>query len=401
MALDDAIEAAMDRAEARLSSPEQETVESAPEASDVVEDVAVSEAVKEASETRSRDDSGKFTKGAQAKSPKSTSKTAPKAPKVEAQTETAEKQISDQVADTQEEAAQEAEAPLEPSDVPMFWSAELKALAAEAPKDLVKAFAKHDAQREEWARRMATESERGKAYEKRANEVFEPHRLKLQANGIKDPFDAAERLLAWNDIFETDPKAGIADLMRKNNLTPQDFIGDLGQEQPRGTDPRVDDAIREAKEAREEFTAYRQSQEQAAHAAELNAFREGTDSSGQKRGAFVDAYAPQIADAIREIRQQHPQLQRGEILNHAYEFVLSEVRKLHGVKPQAVVSAARPQQAVAAPKPSAVKAKAAASSVVGAPGAGSSVQRPRLKGESFNERLEAAMDNAEESLGFR
>lgn len=411
MALD--IDAAMDAAEAKIAesaAATQDIASNSEPISDVVEDVAVSEAVEASkSEAKARDNTGKFTKsGKSAVSPK---QAAPKA--IEESTPT--EQVSDQVADAGAEGEQPGlEIPDAPTfEAPVFWPAELKAAAAECKTDaeraLVAKFAAHDAQREEWARRTASEAKRGKEFEQRlyadmeSPEDVQRHKAQLRLNGVRDEVDELHRYRAWDKVITTDPETAIQDLIRKNNLQHRfSFAEDQGHLQaPSVSDPRVETALQEAQAAKAEFAEWKANQERRERETELTMFKEGKDSAGNVRAAFVDAYAPQIAEAVKAIREQYPHMPRSEVLNHAYEFQLGEVRKLHGISYGKPVSAAQSVATKPVAKPDASKAKAAASGVTGAPANGGTVQRPRLKGDSFNDKLNSAMDNAEEQLGSR
>jgi hypothetical protein len=225
--------------------------------------------------------------------------------------------------------------------------------------------------------------------------VFKPYELKLKAYGVSDPLQAAERLLAWNDIIENDPLTAVKTLMQRNGLTPQDLMyQDDGNGQPQQqyqSDPRVDEAIAKAEAAERRLQEWQESQQMAALQNEVNAFKNSKDSSGQTRKAFAEMYAPQISQAVDALTRLNPGLSRTEQLTQAYDYVQAEVRKLvggsvtNGVRP-----AAKPEQLAQHAK----KAQAAASSVTGAPASGTAPQRPSAKS------IEEAMDRAEERLGL-
>lgn len=396
----DVIERAMDAAEAKLAPVEEvsrDTSDSDSSPTDAIEEAAIAEAVTESqaqSDSRQRDTTGKFTKAPAQKAAKAAS---------------SQEQISDHVAN---EGSNEAEANLEdtqeapPIEAPDFWSAAEKQAFAKAPRDIQDVVARKEAQRNEWANRIATEARNGKEFEKRlysdmsSQDEVQRHKAQLQLNGIRDEVEELHRYRAWDKLLLSDPETGIVDLIRKNNLGHRfQYVEDQGQYSPQSqTDPRVDEALREAQEAKQQFTSWQESQEQAARSQELEAFKQGRDSTGNQRAVFVDTYAPQIAQAVKEIRTQYPQISRSDALNHGYEFVLSEVRKLHGINsaPRAVAPT-RPQ----APA-SAQKAKAAATGVTGAPANGNtSTQRPRLKGDTFAQKIDAALDNVFEQVGSR
>jgi hypothetical protein len=391
--LNDAIDRAMDAAEAKIDDKEEVIQEAAevvetPATEDIEETIAVKEAIDNAEKpnTKGRDSSGKFTK---AKQP--TPITA-KASEEKAE-ETPAEQVSDQVVNdepTPTDAPDEMSEASQGIDAPAFWSTERKALFAKAPRELQEAIAEGERTLQQHISRATNESQRGKAIEKRASEVFEPYKLKLQAQGIQDPFEATQRLLAWNEIFEKDPKTAIADLMRKNSLTPNDFFEDAQQQQSQYQEQVSPEELRAQarEEAKKEFKAFQEQQEQTRLQSEIETFKNGKDSFGHVRRQFAELHAKPISDAFETILSQYPQMPRTDALNHAYEFVQKEVRAMYGVT--------APVTRQADPKPEAVnRAKAAASSVTGAPASGTVAKRPPAK------TVDEAMDRAEERLGLR
>lgn len=282
----------------------------------------------------------------------------------------------------------ESEPPIDP---PMFWPAEKKAIFAKAPRELQAAFLEVDAQRNDWANRVARDAEKGKAIEKRANEVFEPYKLELQANGIEDPFQAVSRLLAWNKIFEKDPVEGILGLMKKNGITPEHLSQGSAYGKPeQSIDPYMEEVRREAEEARKTAEALRseiEEQKTQVLKAQIEAFKTGLDSSGKSRRQFAELYAPQITNVVQAIQQANPEASLFESLNQAYEYVRAEVGKLHGIPDQKEKREAVVMQAK--------KAQNAASSVNGAPSKGISLVKPKAK------TLDEALDMAEELVYSR
>lgn len=382
----DLIDSAFDAAEAIQAEAMEPTEVSTPEVAErqhpeeTVAEIALAERINKKRENKSRDEAGKFlSKG--------------KAPK-----QAAPEQIpSDQATDEGEFEAPEVETDVsteEPIEIPTFWSAELKAAAAEAP-GLAKKFAEFDAQREQFVRRVKQEAEPNKAYVNRSREMWEPHRAKFAANGVRDEHDAMGRLLGWNEVFEKDPQAGLVDLMRKNGLTPedlaarfygQDYGNDAQAQLP--TDPRVEEALNKANR----LEAMLDDQRRAQGMSQLENFRQGKDSNGQTRAQYFDAYRPNITAAFSEIMQLHPGIAESEALNHAYEFVVGESRKLFGSNGVA----SQPKAKAPAPK----SARAAATSVSGGPVGEVGASRSKLKGNNFNEKLDSGIDAAMDHLGF-
>lgn len=318
----------------------------------------------------------------------------------------AKEQVSDQVADVEqsEEAQEVASTEVEPVstqveaappiDLPAFWSADEKAALAKAPREVMEIVARKEAQRNEFAQRLATESERGRAIEARISEVIKPYETKLKAQGVKDPLELFERQLAWNDLFTADRasvKRGLADLMQKNGLTPEDFydVEDSQSVEPQ-TDPRVEEALREAKEAKESFQSWQSEQQKRALMSEVESFKNGKDSTGQVRKAFVEMYEPQIAQAVSAMKAQNPQLTNEQALSSAYEWVVGEARKAFGVSGSKLPTS----------QPDVKKIQAASGSITGAPANGAATPRAKLKGKNFNEKIDSALDNAFDAVGL-
>jgi len=280
------------------------------------------------------------------------------------------------------------------SDLPEFWPADLKALASKAPKELLAKFKEYDHGRTEWANKTAGESSRGKQIEQRVTEVFAPYRNKLVHAGIKDPIDATERLLAWNEMLTSDNlqerKGAISKLLQQAGMTPHDLLDDDEQDSqsdPINYDPIAEEALDEARQAREDFQSYKRELQEEKIGAEISQFRAGKDSTGSDREPFVRMFEPQIADAVTEIRNMRPDLSSAEQLHHAYEFVIGEARK------SGMLSS--PSRA-----PPAGRAIAAASSVSGSRAA-VAPSRSKLKGNSFEEKLDSALDEALDNANIR
>lgn len=365
---DNVIDRALDAAEARLSAEtevETESTETTHETSveNALEDIAVKEELDKPS-GKIRDASGKFTKAQKEEATEQESKT----PVAEVEAVEGEQQ--------EEEPSQE-----QTFEAPAFWDAEEKQAYAKAPPELKAVILRKEAQRNEWANRIANEAARSKEYEKRAAETFEPYRTKLQAHGIKDEIEAASRLLAWNELLTQDVKGFCLEQLKRAGFSPYDLIQAHESQPP--VDPRVEEAMRVAEEAKrkaDEYEQYINEQKSSAFRSQVEAFKDGKDSHGQVRRQFATMYAPQISQAFNEIQAQVPELPMNEALNHAYEYVLSEVRRVHGAS---------------APKPAPVpaqKAVRAAGSVVGAPSSGTNAPKPRAK--TVDEALDRAFARA-------
>jgi predicted RNase H-like HicB family nuclease len=191
-------------------------------------------------------------------------------------------------------------------------------------------------------------------------------------------------LLAWNELLTKDVKGFCLEQLSRAGFSPYDLIEAESQRPP--IDPRLEEAMRNAEEAKrmaEEYKTQIETQKQQALHSQVEAFKDGKDSTGQTRRQFVQMYAPQINDAVAEIQAQTG-LPLDQALYHAYEYVMQNVRGLH----QPVQSKVSPVQSA----PTVKKAMKAASSVTGAPASGTNAPKPRAK------TIEEAMDRAEEKL---
>ncbi len=381
MALDesDILDRAMDAAEAQMldaqdtEAPEPK-VESAPEEA-ATEQEPAQEEEKPVAKSSSRDEKGKFTK--------------------------AQREETEQISETEQDVAAEPQAQAESVTPPMFWSPEHKSIFAKAPVEAQKAILHYENQRNVYVNRLENEVNRAKEFDKRlysdmqSPDEIRQHKDQLRLSGIRDEVEELHRYRTWDRIFKHDIKTGIADLMAKNNLTPYDYIDDgNNQTQNYQGDPRVEQALQAAEEAKQLAQQYQEQIEQQrtqSSLAQVEAFKQGKDSSGQSRAQYFDFYKPQIINAMQEILQARPDIAELEALNHAYEFVIGETRKVFGVN---------------ASKPSAQpvdsrKAKMAASSVTGAPSRAMTNTRPKLSGKTDRDKIDEAMDLAEEAMSSR
>lgn len=397
----DAFDRAFDAAEAKLAEMEDtdnSPIESEePNSQSVTETQAEDLAVKEATNDDSKPKEVSQDKTSKRKKNASVSKDSKNAaPTQKAAKETEENNLSGQEADAenpegvaQEDDSQGTDLPIE---IPTFWPAEMKEAVAKGSKeDVVSHFSKYDQQRTEWANRIATEGAEGRAVKKRLDEGFASVRDEAIANGINTPLDELERYRAFDRILKRDPNKFLSDLGRKNGITPEEYAaayyGDEREsyQSEQYKDPRVDEALNEIKSWKEE-------QEQKSLQTEIDTFKKGSDSAGNERKAFAEAYAPQIDQAYQAISRmsEYGSLSMQDKLSHAYEYVLTEARKLHGV----VATAKKPVEKID-PVAQAKKVKAAASSLTGGPSSGVMTPRPRAK------TIDEALDRAEEQLGIR
>ena len=319
-------------------------------------------------------------------------------PDEDEQPESSEEPVLDQAAETEtaeQPEAQEASAP----DIapPVFWSNEQKALWTEATPALKQVIAARELQLQQHISRFANQAKKAETYEQRfysdfeAPEAAERHKAELRLQGLKDPIEELHRYRDWDRVFKSDPASAIYDLAAKNGLQIQIQGEVLETFANQSVDPRYTEI--ESKLARLE-TEREQEREQAHQmqlAQEVNAFKSGTDETGQPIAPFAAMYAPQIDQAYQQImaiaEEQGNFLSVGQGLKHAYDYIRSEVQKVHG-KP--APKARDTQKEIEQAK----RAQAAATSTNGAPTSGVVSQKPRLKGKDFNEKFDSAFDAA-------
>jgi hypothetical protein len=371
----DFIEKALDSAEAKLSDAADDTPLHSEGSEDPVEESHDPETDVTAEAIVARDQSGKYVKRDAAAKARQIS---------QGETEPESTDVQGESLETQE--------PQGTVEIPGMWDPKEKQVLAKAPREVQELIARREAQRAEWDRKQAREVEPAKAFLNKAQELFEPQRLRFQSNGVRDPLDAIGRLFAWNEIFENDPKLGILDLMQKNGLTPQDLLQDESYQQ--SSDPRLDEAYQRLQAHEDTVRTLQEkleAQETAQGVAAIEAFKSGKDSFGNTRANFFDAYKPQISEAFKEISRLQPDMPETERLHHAYEAILHWTRDLHGV------SAAQPRMVATDVN----KARAAAKLVSGAPKNGVQVApRPKAKGKDFDEKLLNAIDASLDRVGL-
>jgi hypothetical protein len=281
---------------------------------------------------------------------------------------------------------------------PPFWSSKDKQLLAKAPPEVREIISRKEAQRNEWVNRVTAEAEEGRALARKTVEAFEPYREELTAQGIKDlpgAIGMMGNMLGWNSLFNREPITAINALIKEKGLTLQDFFGEYdGAQQPQysghSNDPRVEQAIADAQEAKRLSEEYRQQIEQQRERlmeSEISQFRNGTDSQGNSREQFARLYSPQISQVYSEIVARNPGTPLVQALDEAYETVLSQARAAHGVRGPA----SSPQNKASA---QVKRAQAAASSLKGGPSSGVGPGRKKVVD------LDDAINQSFEELGF-
>ena len=276
---------------------------------------------------------------------------------------------------------------------PPMWSAQDKALLAKAPREVQEIIARKEQQRNEWVNKITRESEQGRAILRRTHDVLSEHAAELQEIGVKDHYELMKHMLGWNSAFRKEPKTAIEALMKQANLTPQDFFGEVNGEYVdynQQSDPRVEEALAEAQEAKrlaEEFRGMIEQERYANQQAEIEQFRNGVDSQGQPRAKYAQLYKDQIADMCVNIMSQYPGTPMTQALDQAYETVLSQARAAFGLNRNAPRSTGV----------QASKAQAAAGSVTGGPRTGTS----RKTSKKYSDKdLDKVIQESMDELGL-
>ncbi len=354
----------------------------AKEANDIVEKEFADKNLKP---KKDRDTSGKFK--------------ASKKPDPEDQTDLSDQEVNAELStEVEAQSAQpEATSSITP---PAFWPADKKALFAKAPVELQEYVAQRELGLQQHVSRLTNEAERGKQIISRLNSDFETpeelqsHKARLRADGISDEIEELHRYRAWDNVIRSDVRTYALGLLRNNGLTPQDLFN-VELEDSYQSDPRVDELTQQFKETQStinELKAQRERLENEALTNKLETFKSGKDSFGQVRRQFVDMYEPQISTVVTTLRQQNPGLAQEDLLSHAYEFVMKQVRDTFGIS-KPLTQESRPVDAS--------KAKQVASSSNGAPKSGVANPKPKLKGKDFNEMFEDAYGQAAQIVNVR
>lgn len=309
---------------------------------------------------------------------------AAEAPETSEQESEVQTKSQDQEAKLEEPEAQpeaETQEDAEPIEFPQFWSAKLKKAAAKAPKELLKEFVDYDAQRTQWAYGVANESERLKAYDKSLNEAVEPIKAQMLEYGL-NPVSLTKRAAEWIQLETINPLQAAKAYVQRMGFTPQDLLQDDGSPPP---ELQHQDELRaEIAKLREDWQNQQTSVAQQRLQAEIDSFRNEKDTTGNLLRPHLGILEPKMAEVIKEMKAQYPNLSNYEYMHHAYSY-LSQQLGINGNRQQQNKPA--PEQLAAQTK----KAKSAAASVTGGP-AVSAASRPKSK--SVDEAIDRAFQAA-------
>jgi hypothetical protein len=296
------------------------------------------------------------------------------------------------------DADKEALSAIEP---PAFWSNERKTAFASASPELQKIITEREKELQAHISRLGNEAGKARGYEKRFYEDFENineaklHISKLRAKGVSDPIEELHRYRAWDRTLEEDPKTVIATLMQRNGLTPEHFMGyETEEDQVPQEDPRLTAAERKAEEALTKLQEIEDRQTRAV----IESWKDQPDAQGVSRRAFSERYAADIARAYDAILANNPGADMLAVMTAAYDHVKSDVLKFHGVASTGAANAQKSAQDLQKISQISAKAKKAAMPAFGGPRVGQASGKSKLKGKTFDEKLDAALDLAEERL---
>lgn len=251
----------------------------------------------------------------------------------------AEEESEEQLEGTEEEIEPEEES-IEP---PHFWDAEKKKLFAGASPKLQRAIVEDLVQHEEYRRELLTENQGLKYIAEGLQQISEPIAAEMQAANL-DPVQSYERFVGWHRLMMSGGPQGLQHaltFLQRYGYDPQMIYQAHEERLANGYDPRVEEALERAEQAEraaKEFIAQQEQQQKAFQAsqiqADIQAFKTERDAKGNLVRPHADFYEPMIAQVAAQMKKSNPQMQRRELLGHAYNFVMQQVEKVNGPRIQ-------------------------------------------------------------------
>lgn len=297
----------------------------------------------------------------------------------------------DQSAEVKQPRADEVQAgsrPRETVPAPHFWSPENKALFSRAEPGLQKAIMGEVQKVEEWARGIAHEAKDAVSLRDSLNQLFEPYSTKFRQIGVT-PVQVVDRLMAWQDDLDTNPRAAIRKLSASYNLEPQHLMGEDVYDEPY-TDPRLDQALSKVQELESQLQAFTQNvQGQQVHGIQtaIERFMTETDAQGNLLHPYVSDLEAQLAYEVKKVRASNRSLSEYDVLKTAYSNVVNGIEDKF-VKPKLSVVTEQAQRQEADGKRKEQARRAANASLRTNPTPGGVPQR--VKPKSVDEAMELA-----------
>lgn len=213
----------------------------------------------------------------------------------------------DQPQETEKAEAQEKPAPI--SEVPISWSAEMKAKFASLPPEVQSYVVQRDKETHEHISRLGTAV---KAFEP-VGRLLEQHQDTFRAKGMSYE-QGMSQLLSAQRALDRDPVSAIAKLANVYGV-------DLGQIAGQGANPQNTELLRQVSELTQEINALKGTvgSRERAEAQARQASLESAVTEFSKGKADFEELTDDILAQITALRTANPNLSHTQILEKAYE----------------------------------------------------------------------------------
>lgn len=254
---------------------------------------------------------------------------------------------------------------IQPVAAPLSWSKEHKAEFEALPPKIQQIVAKREAEKETAFHRAMSEASETKKQAKEIYEAIEPYRNRAVLQGAHLP-TVLQRMLGWQEILETDPVTGLAELAKTLGVDPRALIQQQQQSGYSSEYAQLQQQIAALQNQLTEREQYQQTSQQQAVVSEIARFAQEVDASGNPLRPYFERVAPIMQPIVERLRAQYPTASGTDVLQQAYadacyadpdvrDILLKQARQ----EEEAKQSADRRAKAIAARK--------AGSSVTGSP----------------------------------
>lgn len=230
---------------------------------------------------------------------------------------------------------------------------------------------------------LNTRATRYGEYDQIERDLIGPRREMLAQHG-NNPYGAINGLLQLSDFAARDPGAYVLWFSQQHNLD-LDALLDAHEAQNQNIDPTVRQLQGQVQQLTQHLTTQQQAAQQQAHQENVNyvaQFCEAKDANGQLLRPYIADIANDWHGQIAAVRAANPQMDRGEVLQKAYDNAVW-ANPAARAKMQEAITAQQAQ----AQQQQVQNARAAGSSVSGAP-AGSQSAKPSDSNLSLRDELQ-------------
>lgn len=220
-------------------------------------------------------------------------------------------------------------------------------------------------------------------------QIIGPRREALAAHG-NNPYGAINGLFALSDFAARDPGAYVLWFAQQHSLD-MDALLDAHDQQNLNVDPQMRQLQGTVQTLQQQLEQQTHAQQQAVHQDNVNyvaQFCEAKDAAGALLRPYVADITNDWHAQIAAVRAANPQMERGEVLQKAYDNAVW-ANPTARAKMQEAITAKQTQEQAAQVQ----QARAAGSSVSGAP-AGSTSTQPNNSNLSLREDLQSQFDAA-------